>query len=263
MTPTREEWARVLAGVAWQSRTRPTLSDFDFFRDGFVDGYTWEDAEVERLREALGKIARADMDTPWDACRDIARKALAATGADLPRPPICGWGACEVRSIWCCIHCRAYRCGEHLADHHCKTGADAPRAEDCPDCDGTGYIDVDRGCGQPPDRDVCSTCEGLPRAEAGEEPWAVQRSRPEPFATGTIVEKTWGCADCGATTPGPIQHHPDCPRFRAGEEPGGRRCGTCEGTGDCPMCHAQEDYGCIECYNGICPDCRGEGVSGE
>ena len=59
MTPTREERARVLAGVAWQSQTRPTLSDFDFFRDGFVDGYTWEDAEVERLREALRKIKQA------------------------------------------------------------------------------------------------------------------------------------------------------------------------------------------------------------
>ena len=55
MTPTREERARVLAGVAWQSQTRPTMSDFDFFRDGFVDGYTWEDAEVERLREAARK----------------------------------------------------------------------------------------------------------------------------------------------------------------------------------------------------------------
>ena len=53
MTPTREERARVLAGVAWQSQTRPTLSDFDFFRDGFVDGYTWEDAEVERLRKQV------------------------------------------------------------------------------------------------------------------------------------------------------------------------------------------------------------------
>ena len=129
-----------------------------------------------------------------------------------------------------------YRKGN--AEALAATGADAPRAEDCPDCDGTGYIDVDRGCGQPPDRDVCSTCEGLPRAEAGEEPGGFR------------------CPDCGVTVPSPGGVCIKCHAKRHQEEPGGRRCG---GSGREALVRNGEwkDDSCNEGRG--CPDCRGEG----